>query len=55
MLSIALNLKSKLTLECGTNLTKHYTSMFNYTLQTPTTTRDACYKLNVVSEARSGG
>ena len=25
-----------------------------YTLQTPTTRRDASYKLNVVSEARSG-
>ena len=29
--------------------------MFKYTLQTPTTRRDASYKLNVVSEARSGG
>ena len=28
--------------------------MFRYTLQTPTTRRDASYKLNVVSEARSG-
>ena len=28
--------------------------MFKYTLQTPTTRRDASYKLNVVSEARSG-
>ena len=29
--------------------------MFKYTLQTPTTRRDASYKLNVVSEAGSGG
>ena len=29
--------------------------MFKYTLQTPTTGRDASYKLNVVAEARSGG
>jgi len=29
--------------------------MFKYTLQTPTTGQDASYKLNVVSEARSGG
>ena len=29
--------------------------MFKCTLQTPTTERDASYKLNVVSEARSGG
>jgi len=29
--------------------------VFKYTLQTPTTRRDASYKLNVVSEARSGG
>jgi len=28
--------------------------VFKYTLQTPTTRRDASYKLNVVSEARSG-
>jgi len=27
--------------------------VFKYTLQTPTTRRDASYKLNVVSEARS--
>jgi len=29
--------------------------VFKYTSQTPTTRRDASYKLNVVSEARSGG
>jgi len=29
--------------------------VFKYTIQTPTTRRDASYKLNVVSEARSGG
>jgi len=28
--------------------------VFKYTLQTPTIRRDASYKLNVVSEARSG-
>ena len=28
--------------------------MFKCTLQTPTTGRDASYKLNVVAEARSG-
>jgi len=28
--------------------------VFKYTLQTPTTRRDASYKLNVVSDARSG-
>jgi len=28
--------------------------VFKYTLQTPTTRRDASYKLNVDSEARSG-
>jgi len=31
------------------------TSVFKYTLQTPTTRRDASYKSNVVLEARSGG
>jgi len=41
--------QSKLTLESGTNPTNR-----KYTLQTPTTRRDASYKLNVVSEARSG-
>jgi len=49
-LSIALNPKSKLTLECGTDPTT-----FKYTLHTPTTRRDASYKLNVVLEAGSGG
>jgi len=29
--------------------------VFKFTLQTPTTRKDASYKLNVVSEARSGG
>ena len=29
--------------------------MFKYTLQTPTTGRNASYKLNVVAEAHSGG
>ena len=29
--------------------------MFKFTLQTPTTGRDASYKLNVVAEARCGG
>ena len=29
--------------------------MFKYTLETPTTRRNGSYKLNVVSEARSGG
>jgi len=44
-LSIALNPKSKLTLECGTNPTNHNTrACFKYTLQTPTTRRDASYK-----------
>ena len=53
-LSIALNPKSKLTLERGTNGTNRNTSVLKCALQTPTTGRDASYKLNVVSEARSG-
>jgi len=55
MLSIALKLKSKLTLERGTNGTNRNTSVLKCALQTPTTGRDASYKVNVVSEARSRG
>jgi len=56
-LSIALNPKSKLTLEGGTNSTYRNTVLEHVkcALQTPTTERDASYKLNVVAEARSGG
>jgi len=53
-LSIALNPKSKLALECGTGPTNRNTRAC-LSIQTPTTRRDGSYKWNVVSEARSGG
>jgi len=46
---MALNPKSKLTLQCVSNPT------ILGTLQTSTTMKDTSDKLNVVSEARSGG
>jgi len=54
---MTLNPKSKLTLERGTNPTNRNTKacVLKCALQTPTTGRDASYKLSVVSEARSGG
>jgi len=56
-LRIALNPKSKLTLESRTDPTNRNLRAclsIHYRVQTPTTRRDASYKLNVVSEARSG-
>ena len=56
-LSIALNPKSKRALERGTNPMNRNTRacLSVRALQTPTTGRDASYKLNVVVEAQSGG
>jgi len=56
-LSIALNPKSKLTLERGTNPTNRNTRACLSTVYTTDThNKERCqFKLNVVSEARSGG